>query len=760
MSGITGFKKINAALFLANAKPELFIGKEWAVTPRQEEACAVETLFDSILTYITNNRLTTQTGLPRADADIFLKNIRTFTANHAQGVLPRKLIQIERLLKNEPHTQDLLLQYYLSKPTRSEPKDKLFHLTLSCMDFERRLLQGLVSALSAQDQCEQLMLQGLEKGLSIVPETFEEFPVKWQGMIDLPRLEPLKNIVPEDFTDPARLRNAIGLLLYCKQNYPEASEVLDNALMSIQVHEQIDSSDAVLSDSNKSIKVTTRLVDNPENAYDSYDLCPLLEPIIQFSRNYFDETAKATQSYVHSLFENDAPFADPQAISRDLLRIENGLTQEYLSQTKEVLAVYLEQAEKTKALYLQVYKRLSTPGQTLTLPNLYYLKETPDLPLPRNFHPENVSIPIPALTLVETLSRQPFDERDYDLDLVKITSSSNQASSSCDVSPAPSLALPTIRWVDIAKKGASSPTIRPLGESARQMQQFTEYFERHFPTEGSFSPTGGLELTEPLKAILHMHLEFNPHRSFVAARDIASGRYIVAMSLRMFSLNPLAKQQTLLQKEGLEPHQFAEMEMDRSMAQLLHKAMVAYYGERSFSADELQKTFGAYLARLFEQTKTPERMIERLKVLRSLYSEALTKEEWNALKALCQVKVPTKEEVFEIVCQKTSREATLMMPIVNLTCGEGKIALDCIRRTRKASMEEKAMLPRSLSERFVFAAVRSTSQQTDALELSHLTNAIERIDHIGQFEVAVMNVCNKCRKIWPALEALYWSSLQ
>jgi len=78
------------------------------------------------------------------------------------------------------------------------------------------------------------------------------------------------------------------------------------------------------------------------------------------------------------------------------------------------------------------------------------------------------------------------------------------------------------------------------------------------------------------------------------------------------------------------------------------------------------------------------------------------------------------------------------MSLSSVFCGEIKIALDICRDLGSLSVEKRKLLPKTMGER---------------LKISAFTTEQERMSRVRRR----MEICTKCREMWPILEALYWS---
>lgn len=122
-----------------------------------------------------------------------------------------------------------------------------------------------------------------------------------------------------------------------------------------------------------------------------------------------------------------------------------------------------------------------------------------------------------------------------------------------------------------------------------------------------------------------------------------------------------------------------------------------------------------------------------LEQVRKSFSAALPADKWVELAKLFERSSITKDQLMKTLGDfQTTPEAAAAMSLAHLPCGEMKIALECCEETGALPLERREALPSTLGARLQFAAFNP--------------RGAKRVD-----------ICHKCKEIWPAYEALYWA---
>lgn len=148
--------------------------------------------------------------------------------------------------------------------------------------------------------------------------------------------------------------------------------------------------------------------------------------------------------------------------------------------------------------------------------------------------------------------------------------------------------------------------------------------------------------------------------------------------------------------------------------------------------------FAYYLEYLLKKRMTVESRIFILKELRFYFPAALTDAQWEQIYQLMDQPLITRDDLFPyVVSGEITREGLIARSLCRVSCGEMKIALDYSRQLGTLSLAEREQLPPTLRERLEFAAIYALKDHKE--------------------ELTEIPVCEKCREMWPALEALYWA---
>ncbi len=731
----SAFWGMNKALFVANLKKgEFFVGENFSITQNKKEACPVERVFNGVISFLLENEMNIKNGLSQKEAEIFLRNVTAFAEGNADSIIRRKIGCIKDLIING-RVNNKIIQLLGFKKLSSDERNFL-QLCLFCLDFERTLFEKMLNDLSYRNKLEPLIREGLDKSvefiLSFDPASFIPF---WNVVVTLP--SPVKmNIAHNDDFEEKSISSMITELLVLKEKLPHETKLFDTSLLSFQLYEEFIKTDT-LSLLNE-LEALKRIRSFGEHTLEQ--LFPHLQQISELIFSYFDETNESAKNCMEKLLQKEGVDLerDPES-AWAYLEVESSISEKYMNKAKELLNDYSLQANEKKELYAQIYQKLKLKKR---LKNDLYPVNGTLVPRPEKFFPEIITIKPSALTLVEIIS-QSFYALVPKAQMVEVPDVSSNKKLS--------FLLENVRWVDVVKKD-------PVNSFSQKSPKNEDSVKNDFEIV-DIASKAPLKLTQSLKTILKMHLNFNSWRTFVGAQDSVDQKYIISMSLRMFALNPLAKKQPLLRSSNVPEHRFAEMQMDRETVQLLYRAATAYYENKALDIPFTQGRFIRFLFRLFEEHSSQKIVNDRFKEMRSLYKEVLTEEQWESLEKLGQSNSLSQKNITNVVHMPAPRKNLFMMPIVQITCGEVKIALDCIKRTKALSQNERKLLPRSLSERLTFISVRSLRQETDFLSNSAKTNALLEKTRIGSFEVAVMRVCNRCQSIWPVLENLYQEAL-
>jgi hypothetical protein len=155
--------------------------------------------------------------------------------------------------------------------------------------------------------------------------------------------------------------------------------------------------------------------------------------------------------------------------------------------------------------------------------------------------------------------------------------------------------------------------------------------------------------------------------------------------------------------------------------------------------------FAGLLWDLFSTRPNTENRIAILFRLYNVFNKALSPEKWDALLHLAEKETVSKQDILAIVMDgKITKEQTVAMFLSVYSCGELKIVLECCR-LGFLSPTQRRDLPETLGKRLLFFAIRSKEKKQEQ----------GKTIFIGKHEVIQMETCDKCRDIWPALEALY-----
>ncbi|MGE5196676.1 MAG: hypothetical protein ACM3JI_05045 [Anaerolineae bacterium] len=276
-----------------------------------------------------------------------------------------------------------------------------------------------------------------------------------------------------------------------------------------------------------------------------------------------------------------------------------------------------------------------------------------------------------------------------------------------------------------------------------------------------------------LKKILEIILKDGHDKTLVVARDFKN-RFIFSRSSRMFNLQPKKIQSWKQTQEKCKAYprsdstfscHFTSEALEKTTVQLLLNVAMCFsqsqlVKERDYQYitdfNFIRGRFITYLSRLNKNNPDLSERMSLFSSLHHLFEGALSQEKWEELFELFRSGDLSQETIKRIVMSEyADYTQALTMTLSQLTCGEVKIVLDYCREAGKLSLEERLKLPSTLNEALHFSAVRPLSNSVTSFSKNDLTKRIQWKDEIDQREVAYLNLCPKCKNLWPVFEIFY-----
>lgn len=279
--------------------------------------------------------------------------------------------------------------------------------------------------------------------------------------------------------------------------------------------------------------------------------------------------------------------------------------------------------------------------------------------------------------------------------------------------------------------------------------------------------TNGKDLSHPaIYTVLENVLEekgSNPF-AYVAALDSRNNRLMISKSGRMWAINPKEitewknaqeRSRYQYQKESLL---FSSLTMEEITLRILFNNVRVFSQFCEANKDKvwpenitnINKIRGDFVNTLATMHCTRPKVDDRMHVLSVLYRffpDALSFKRWNALFHHFREDQVSQKSLMNIVMEENcTKEQALMMSLCYLPCGEVKIALDCCRELHTFSIEQGQGLPKTLGERLLFSAFQPIGKYDEKVRAQ-----------LKKQELPRMDICQKCKDLWPVFESLYWS---
>jgi hypothetical protein len=256
-------------------------------------------------------------------------------------------------------------------------------------------------------------------------------------------------------------------------------------------------------------------------------------------------------------------------------------------------------------------------------------------------------------------------------------------------------------------------------------------------------------------------------RSFVcvAAWDNAKNRLMVAKSGRTWAVNPAEinewenarkKCSFTFSKESVF---FSWLTMGEMTMRFIFNTVCVFSQFCKVNQDTIvcpesianyNKIRGDFVHMLGTLHSTRSKVNDRiliLSVVKRFFSNALSNKKWDELFDHFQEDQVTENSLMRIVAGKEStKKQALMMALCYLPCGEVKIALDCCRELGTFSPKQLQSLPKTLGERLLFSAFQPVEDYDEKVRAQ-----------LKSHQLPGMDICQKCKDLWPVFEALYWS---
>ncbi len=279
--------------------------------------------------------------------------------------------------------------------------------------------------------------------------------------------------------------------------------------------------------------------------------------------------------------------------------------------------------------------------------------------------------------------------------------------------------------------------------------------------------TIGKDLSHPaIYTVLENVLEEKGNNPFayVAASDSRNNRLMISKSGRMWAINPKeitewknARERSSYQyqKESLF---FSSLRMEEITLRILFNNVRIFSQFCEANKDKVwpetitnfNKIRGDFVNTLATMHSTRPKVDDRMHVLSLFYRffpDALSLKKWNALFHHFREDQVSQKSLMSIVMEgNCTKDQVLMMSLCYLPCGEIKIALDCCRELNIFTKEQVHGLPKTLGERLLFSAFQPIGKYDEKVRAELKTQELPRMD-----------ICQKCKDLWPVFESLYWS---
>ncbi len=279
--------------------------------------------------------------------------------------------------------------------------------------------------------------------------------------------------------------------------------------------------------------------------------------------------------------------------------------------------------------------------------------------------------------------------------------------------------------------------------------------------------TNGKDLAHPtIYTVLENVLEEkgnNPY-AYVAASDSRNNRLMISKSGRMWAINPKeitewknARERSSYQyqKESLF---FSSLRMEEITLRILFNSVRVFsqfceankdtvWPENITNFNKIRGDFVNTLATMHSSRPKADDRMHVLSLFYRFFPDALSLKKWNALFDHFREDQVSQKSLMGIVMEgNCSKEQALMMSLCYLPCGEVKIALDCCRELNTYSKEQVQGLPKTLGERLLFSAFQPIGKYDEKVRAQ-----------LKKQELPRMDICQKCKDLWPVFESLYWS---
>lgn len=712
--------KINIAVSLVCASPSVaFINDKLMHTKIKSEQAKSVKVFNELLKFLIETQININNGVNSNFANKFINNLYQFSVIYPCSQSVRKIQCIKNLL--EGTASQAKLAEILEKEQLSFEEKKFLGTYLSCLFIERFSFLEIVKILYWESFKNRMIRDGMNRELELSLDFSKTSPL-WQVYV----LDPgLPSGIKFSFE---KVDFCVEEILKLKRAKPQLEEVCDDALLSIQICELLSEEDKVYESFDMRFYVDI----NRSESYE-LELFPLLTQVSQICENYFSslasEYSKLKTKFLDAKKYNFRSLQKDNEFTVAYFENEENLSKRYLHSFIPFFDGYRIQTEKGD-LYEKIYKKLSPEGKTLR--NSFSNSQI--LPTPSQF--SNLSLEIPTFglrttNLIETLLEQ--------FRVSEEQSSPIPSLQEQPIIPAPSedvISIPPIEKEDRKESSLATVDITPLS---------------------LFFPRTGLHLTNRLIEILTIHIRECSWRPYVAAQDIVNpNEYIIVMSSRMFALNFTAIRQQQLATHKKYPHRVASIGIDSSTVRLLSEEIDKYFINKQKDSRKTQGRIAGFLHRMF-QGNSEQRIHERIEEMKSLFPQFLSRKQWGQLEKI--LKQNNEKEILSFLNASYNVHSFALMKIMHITCGEVKIALQCINDTKRLSPSAKEVLPKTLTERFTFITLKSTVNSTICMQNPALKR-VQEVVKVGELDMAVLNVCPRCEQIWPILENVYQRVLQ